>query len=97
MVTLTDLIIMQIKLNKYRELFSTNYRVIRNLNKLQVRIDNIHKTLKRHQIQIDTCAICLDETNEFKTNCGHIFHINCITAVIQQQTPAKCPLCRRIL
>ena len=36
------------------------------------------------------CCICLENTSECQTECGHIFHTDCITHVITN----KCPMCR---
>lgn len=42
---------------------------------------------------IDTCSICLEETSDCETICGHIFHKDCITQIIGN----KCPMCRAII
>jgi hypothetical protein len=38
----------------------------------------------------DTCAICLEDSDEVQLNCGHIFHKDCITQIIKN----SCPMCR---
>ena len=46
---------------------------------------------------INTCAICLEDliipsNNMYKTNCSHIFHLDCIN--MSRKNNHKCPLCR---
>ena len=42
--------------------------------------------------EIDTCSICLDDTNIMLSECKHHFHHECIREHYQHDT--KCPMCR---
>lgn len=49
---------------------------------------------------INTCAICLEDliipsNNMYKTNCSHIFHLDCIN--MSRKNNHKCPLYRAII
>ena len=39
------------------------------------------------------CSVCLDNFVNFKTNCGHYFHIQCILAWASKDN--SCPYCRK--
>ena len=55
-------------------------------------------------IENDTCPICLEKFADtpdkaiYKTDCGHIFHNDCILEICEQKNgDAKCPICRKPL
>jgi len=41
------------------------------------------------------CAICLADTDEITTWCGHKFHASCLAAALKYRP--LCPMCRSLL
>lgn len=44
------------------------------------------------------CPICLDliETNDYQTDCKHVFHRHCIIEWSDKKREFTCPLCRKM-
>ena len=54
-----------------------------------------------HEYTYDCCSICLQESQEsqeqiIKTNCHHIFHLNCLSNWVNQNKKT-CPICRNTM
>lgn len=45
-------------------------------------------------IQAEECCICMQETNNVRTQCGHEFCVGCITQLIGDDEQNGCPICR---
>lgn len=46
-----------------------------------------------------TCAICLDDAKDkkdtwFELPCKHLFHVDCVTDLVERGQQPRCPLCR---
>lgn len=57
-------------------------------------LTNKHQKIKSQNFKssdhIETCAICLEDTDEIELKCSHIFHMDCLTQVEKN----SCPMCR---
>lgn len=65
---------------------------------LQQQINNqIIKTFKlKDKFKGEMCSICREEIgNKMVTNCGHVFHKNCLNESLKHNE--KCPLCRETI
>jgi len=59
------------------------------------KVENLLKNLA--QAQEDDCSICMESGCDVVTRCGHVFHRDCIEAVLRQLgkgSEGPCPLCR---
>lgn len=45
--------------------------------------------------EANICSICQEEVFRFELDCGHSFHINCLSEM--EMKNAKCPNCRMII
>jgi len=53
--------------------------------------------LKMSNTESQNCAICQDHifSDEFKTNCGHIFHGKCFNDYLRRSKNISCPICKK--
>lgn len=95
------------ELKSHRMYLNYLYNKIRNVKKKYTEeLKNVNLKYK-DQFSINgeqLCSICLEEDCRFiKTECGHYFHVECLSAYIQDlidsrtKIEIKCPMCRQYL
>jgi hypothetical protein len=61
------------------------------------RVDNVVRYLQSITVETGTCSICLEDmklSNMAKTECHHIFHLDCVIKAVKNKRDA-CPVCRQ--
>tara|TARA_B110000208_G_C11787590_1_gene436180 strand:+ start:1241 stop:1927 length:687 start_codon:yes stop_codon:yes gene_type:complete len=82
--------------HKRSSLAHIRYRYNNNNNIIKIASNKKLKKIKQQNINIETCAICLDtikNKDKFTTSCNHSYHTLCIKKWAEKKN--SCPLCRQ--
>lgn len=73
---------------------NVNYQIVREIRRW---------CLKQRLVELETaaediCGICHENTKEYQTECGHVYHVICMLMYIDHTAiDALCPICRQTI
>lgn len=88
-------------INNYQFYFNLIKKIKNEILALSLVFDDLNTTEKNKCVKSfnsDVCSICLEDLiDEYKINCGHSFHYDCIYQHMIFSRNPSCPLCRTII